>query len=366
MLSSKLRAFQDTIATARIRIGRVPFEWYPYDTLANVSHLERLLSQDLESFLNSVCPNGRILDAGCGDGELAFFLESLGFNVVAIDHPMYNHSGMQGVRALRAQLGSSLEIHEVDLDRPLRLPHESYDAVLLLGVLYHLRNPFLLLEELAKRSSHCLLSTRVARRFPDGGRMPKDVALAYLLSRHELNQDKSNYFIFSEAGLRVLVERSYWNIRNVESIGDASRSDPLRHDERIFCLLESSYGRPLNIELGDGWHEAEESGWRWTRQEFTLMARMGKGSAKRTLAMEFFIPAELLSGFPALELGIDANGVSLAPAVFDKPGMHHIVRQFDSAGSDETRIRFRLSRALAGDDRDARERGIVVEAVKVE
>ena len=56
----KFRVFQDTIASARIRIGPVDFEWYPYDTLANLNHVEQLLSEDFESFLKSVCPNRRI------------------------------------------------------------------------------------------------------------------------------------------------------------------------------------------------------------------------------------------------------------------------------------------------------------------
>ena len=78
----------------------------------------------------------------------------------------------------------------------------------LLGVLYHLRNPFYALEELASRASYCLLSTRVARRFPDGSVMPGGVPLAYLLGERELNADETNYFIFSEPGLRTLLQRT--------------------------------------------------------------------------------------------------------------------------------------------------------------
>ena len=68
MDSSRLRRFQDTLADARVRIGRTGFDWYPYDTLANLGRVEQLLSQDLESFLSNVCPNRRILDVGCGEG----------------------------------------------------------------------------------------------------------------------------------------------------------------------------------------------------------------------------------------------------------------------------------------------------------
>src|SRR5690606_4198047 len=120
-------------------------------------------------------------------GELSFLLEALGFHVTAIDHPSYNHNGMQGIRALRSALGSSIEIHEVDLDRQFTLPSASYDLILFLGVLYHLRNPFFVLEELAKRAHHCLLSTRIASHLPTGSPLEKEAPLAYLLDSGELN-----------------------------------------------------------------------------------------------------------------------------------------------------------------------------------
>src|SRR6185436_11056990 len=100
-----IRGFHDKIADAKRRVGGVDFPWYPYDTLANLEHLQQLLSEDLPFFLNRAVPTRRILDVGCGDGELSFYLESLGYDVVAIDHPTHNHNGMQGVRALRSALG---------------------------------------------------------------------------------------------------------------------------------------------------------------------------------------------------------------------------------------------------------------------
>src|SRR5947209_6769956 len=172
---------------AKQRIGDPGFEWYRYDTLAALDHINRLLTGENRALLSGA--KGRILDLGCGDGELSFFLETLGYQVVAVDHALYNHNGMQGVRALKAALGSSVEIYEIDLDRPFTLPHDTYDLVFFLGILYHLRNPFYVLEELARRAGQCLLSTRVARRFPNGKLMPDGVSLAYLVGEDELNAD---------------------------------------------------------------------------------------------------------------------------------------------------------------------------------
>ena len=180
--------------------------------------MEKLLTGANRDLLDG---RGRVLDMGSQDGELAFFLESLGYQVVAVDHPAYNHNGMRGIRALKAALGSAVEIHELDVDRPFTLPHDTYDLVFFLGILYHLRNPFYVLEELSRRTTRCFLSTRVARRFPDGSAMPPNVALAYLLAEEELNQDNSNYFIFSESGLRVMLERAHWD--------DSRLCEPGRH-----------------------------------------------------------------------------------------------------------------------------------------
>ena len=310
------------------------------------------------------CPSRRILDVGCGDGELAFYLESLGYDVVAIDHPTHNHNGMQGVRALRSALGSSIELHEVDLDRQFRLPHDSYDAVLFLGVLYHLRNPFYVLEELAKHAECCLLEhPRRRSGFRTAARCRKTSLLAYLLEERELNDDDSNYFIFSEPCLRVMLNRTFWKIRKSVQAGNTPGSDPIRRDGRVFCLLESEYGRLSNIELHEGWHDAEGSGWRWTRQRFSLSTRWDGSGTRHSLAMQLFVPPDHLARFGRLTLSILANGAPLAPAVFEKSGEQTLTRSFDSA---ETRFEFHLSGAAAGDDADPRERGIIVVGVSVQ
>ena len=86
--------------------------------------------------------HGRVLDMGSRDGELAFS-SSLGYQVVAADHPAYNHNGMRGIRALKAAgrgwitRSTWTAVHAAA---------RSYDLVVFLGILYHLRNPFYVLE----------------------------------------------------------------------------------------------------------------------------------------------------------------------------------------------------------------------------
>ena len=360
-IAERARAFRQTLAGAKQKAGNAGIEWYPYDTLANLDHLEKLLTDD-DRFLLTPGPR-RILDLGCGDGALSFFLESLGYHVVAVDHPLYHHSGMRGVRALKAALHSSIELHEIDLDRPFTLPHDTYDLVFFLGILYHLRNPFYVLEELSRRSGLCFLSTRVARRFPSGDPMPAGVAMAYLVGEDELNEDNSNYFIFSESGLRTMLHRAHWEVSAWLSLGDTVHSDPIRpdRDERAFCLLRSRHNRLANLELLAGWHESEETGWRWTRRDFAVRLR-GHGT---TLTMQLFVPAESLQRLGPLTLSATAGGRDLEPAVYETPGIHTLVRRLDTAASGGLTLRFHLSAALPPDADDDRERGVIVGSIEV-
>jgi SAM-dependent methyltransferase len=360
-LVTEARRFGERVRLAKQRLGDPGFEWYPYETLSSLSHLEKLLTGAHRGLFDG---HGRVLDMGSQDGEMAFLLESLGYQVVAADHPAYNHNGMRGIRALKAALGSAIEIHEIDADRPFTLPHDTYDLVIFLGILYHLRNPFYVLEELARRATQCLLSTRVARRLPDGAPLPAGVALAYLLGEEELNRDNSNYFIFSEPGLRVMLERTHWEIRDYVSLGDTSRSDPVHrdHDERAFCLLRSRHERLANLELLTGWHESEETGWRWTAREFSVRVRAAE--AARALTMKVYIPEESLHRLGALTLHAAIDGRPLLPAVYDAPGLATYVRDLPPVAG-KLEVCFTLDKALPPEDRDSRERGIIVAAIAI-
>jgi SAM-dependent methyltransferase len=357
------RCFGEHIRAVKQRIGDPGFEWYPHETLSAFANLERTLTGPNRALFTG---SGRVLDLGSQDGELAFFLETLGYSVIAADHPAYNHNGMRGIRTLKAALGSSVEIHEIDADRPFTLPHDSYDLVVMLGVLYHLRNPFYVLEELARRTTQCLISTRVARCYPDGSPMPAGISLAYLLAENELNQDNSNYFIFNEAGLRVMLERAHWQIADYASLGESRLSDPVRldRDERAFCLLRSRYNRLANLELLDGWHESEETGWRWTAKEFAV--RVPITAAVETLKMQVWIADESIRQLGEITLAASVNRRDLAPAVFSAPGLATFIRTLDCIEPGPLEVRFRLDKALPPDATDSRERGVIVAKIAVE
>jgi tRNA (mo5U34)-methyltransferase len=364
-IAERAREFHARLKSVKAGVTPRPFEWYPYDSLANVLHLNKLLSGSNRDLLKLI-GDGPVADIGCSDGDLAFFLESLGCKVQAIDHPIANHNSMQGLKALRQALNSSIDIHTVDLDSQFMLPHEHYRLVFLLGVLYHLKNPYYILEMLARQCDYCILSTRIANTLPDKGLNLRDAPVAYLLDQDELNDDDTNYWIFSEAGLRRLLKRTRWEICDWHVAGATGESDPnsLDRDQRVWCLIRSHYYSLSNVELLSGWHAPESAGWRWTEQRFS--ARLDAGLARPArIELRFFVPQALIERHGPVTLHGTADGVELPSQTHRESGRFTYRATLDKvpSGDGKVRLDFWLDHALPPSEADERELGVVVAAL---
>ena len=333
------------LAATRKQLESNGIDWYAYDSLANFTQLKRLFDEaGLDS--DTMLSGSAVLDVGCADGDFAFALESLGARVTAVDHPRSSQNGMKGVRALKSALGSSLELLEMDIDRSFDLEQRQFDFAFILGVLYHVKNPFYVLETVARHTRYCAVSTRIARYFPQ---QLTDSPIAYLLSEDELNADNSNFWIFSPAGFSRLLERSHWRVLASFSVGDSvnSRPDTIEHDERIFCLLESTYGM-RHIELLDGWHSPEDSGWRWVSSRFSLTApRSGK------LSIELFVPDAIIERFGSITLLSERGRMR-----YTQPGLH----RFETELAEGHTI-LHTDAALPASANDPRELALIIASV---
>jgi hypothetical protein len=322
--------------------------WYPYDSLSCMPQLERLL-KDHDGLMDQ-CRALPMLDLGCGDGDLAFFFESLGFSVAAVDFELTNINQMQGVRALKRMLGSKIEIESVDLDGRGIVAGGPFGMCLLLGLLYHVKNPFYLLEYAAQKAQYCLLSTRIAQRTPRKLDM-RGEALAYLVDFEELNRDRTNFWIFSEEGLKRLVTRAGWTICGFVSSGYTEGSDPVdpRRDERAWCLLRSRVRSGSRVKLEEGWYDLEQGTYRWTKPSFavTLMAPASRGAK-----IEF-----RFTSTHAMTIVASAGGVELARIEYAAAGAQvysaALPEGFSGRESFEVKPGLRV-------DGDARELGVLV------
>ena len=359
--------FRTVIEEIKARIGPVDFEWYPYDSLSNFVHLDNVLTGDGRRLLGLA--GGRpVLDIGPGDGLCSFFLESLGLTVHVVESPVANHNGLRGIRKLKEALHSSVEIFTADLDEYAVFPPGRYGLAFLFGVLYHLKNPIHVLETLAARADYCVLSTRIAQVSPDHATRLSHLPVGYLLSEAEINNDNTNYWIFSEAGLKRLLERSGWDLLGYTTVGDTQDSDPVRsdRDERAFCLLRSRLsGLRLGLEFLDGWHALENGAWRWTERRFSVAVPVASPGAG-TLEFRFNLPEALLAFAGPVTLAAAVNGVALGSERYDTAGEQVYVRRLpeEAVRGGEARVDFELDRALTGSGDDRRELGVMVSGVE--
>ncbi len=219
---------------------------YPYNSFANVQPIEMLLSKqrvDLKGFI----AGKRVMDAGCGDGDMAFICEMLGAGaVMAVDLPDTNYNQMRGVYAIKNALESSVHVFAGDIEDMDLSRTGLHDLILLLGTLYHLPNPHRVLRRLSVVTRELIVTTKVFDILPRklSENSLRDAQLAYLLAPTESNNDPTNWWVFTETGLRLLLERAGWCIvqcmRFDEVIGHAEPAC-LEADGRVILLAHSVY-----------------------------------------------------------------------------------------------------------------------------
>jgi len=88
-------------------------------------------------FLFSGLPKGRVLDLGCGSGDYAKRLKDTGFDVVAGD-----------IDTVRFRYKDEIEFKHCDITKEMPFPDGSFDYVVFMEVVEHLRNPYVVMPEI--------------------------------------------------------------------------------------------------------------------------------------------------------------------------------------------------------------------------
>jgi len=337
-------------------------KWYPWTSLGQFDILDDLLQGDTDALLKMI-GHEAVLDVGCGDGDISFFLESLGARVDAVDNAPTNYNALYGVRALKDALQSPLRIHATDIDTHPNFPGTHYGFTLMLGVLYHLKNPFLVLEELARRSDHIFLSTRIAQLAPDRKTGYGGNPVAYLVEEDELNADYTNFWIFTEEGLKRIVRRAGWDITHYAATGPVATSDPVtpKGDARAYIIAKSRLsGRPAGFRLVDGWHHLEDERWRWTKRKFSVDVDVVAQDAA-TLQFNFYLPDPVMAQYPSITLTARVAGEELPPITYTSAGEQSYSARFGPLAAGAVRVEFELDRAIGLTSEDPRELGVQVD-----
>ena len=363
-LREQAKKFQEHLAAVKSYTPLDPrVTWYPWQTLGQIEVLDTFLKGDTAALMRMIGRDAA-LDVGCGDGDIAFFLESLGARIDAIDQAPTNYNALLGVHALKQALGSAIRIHAVDLDTRPNLPSFTYGFTVMLGVLYHLKNPFLVLEALARASRFIFLSTRIASLSPDGKTNFGALPLAYLVDERELNNDESNFWIFSEKALERVMRRAGWDVMHYSTVGPVSTADPVtpQNDARAFLLAKSRLAAPpCDFRLLQGWHRLELDSWRWTERCFTLEVDSPAELAPVTLEFTFKLPDVMFATHPHFTLGARVNGIALPAKIYATPGEHKYSGSIAALPLGSITVEFELDRAVGPTETDRRELGLIVE-----
>ena len=265
-------AFAAELRDLKKRLTIADYGWYPYESMTSLPVMSELLAP-VYAEVSAAASHSPVVDIGCGDGDLAMFFARLGCDVDAVDHAETNFNQLRGVEALRQALSLNVQARDIDLDGRFALPRRDYGLALFLGTLYHLKNPFYVLETIAARADWCVLSTRIAQVTPAHRTRIEDEPVAYLLGAREANNDPTNFWIFSRAGLLRLLERTGWIVMGHRRVGCAIDSDPVHAeaDERLLVIVKSRTRHPgLHLRLLEGWHATEEDAFRWTTKQFAM------------------------------------------------------------------------------------------------
>lgn len=108
-----------------------------------------LLDSVLSVFENE--KHGKVLDIGCGDGDYAYNLQNMGFDVLAGDMDI-----------TRFRYKNQIRFRKCDVNEKLPFEDKSFDFIVLAEVIEHVKNPYNVINELSrilKPSGKLILST---------------------------------------------------------------------------------------------------------------------------------------------------------------------------------------------------------------
>jgi len=161
----------------------------------------------------------RALDIGCNAGFYSFELARRGADVVAIDHDEHY---LRQARWAAARFGveDRIDLRRMGVYDLARLD-ETFDVVLFMGVLYHLRHPLLAIDIVAERTAGTLVLQTLTVPGPHAdGRPPEDVAFrerrvlrepwwpTMAFVEHRLAEDPTNWWVPTPAAVVAMARNA--------------------------------------------------------------------------------------------------------------------------------------------------------------
>jgi len=163
------------------------------------------------------CSGLRVLDIGCCDGFFSFEMERRGADVLAID---FTAPGIRGFSIAAELLNSNVEHRIANVYDLNPAEFGTFDMVLFLGVLNHLRNPLLALDKVrsvTKSEGLLFVETQLAT---DVTVLESDTPLCQFFPADTLYGDGTNKWGPNQAGLVEMVREAQFELVNEGRYGD--------------------------------------------------------------------------------------------------------------------------------------------------
>jgi tRNA (mo5U34)-methyltransferase len=200
----------------------------------------------------------RALDIGASDGYFSFELEKRGASVVAIDFVPETYTGFATARKI---LGSKVEYRMDNVYNLTSVGYGTFDVVLFLGVLYHLRKPLAALDAIRsvmKEGAQLFAGTMLIDEYfllPDGSTttldavnpLLKNVPLWQFYPGDSLNGDYTNVFAPNRRALEAALQESQFRVDafRIVSMGGYARATAVFEErmakyQRLDARLETA------------------------------------------------------------------------------------------------------------------------------
>jgi tRNA (mo5U34)-methyltransferase len=185
----------------------------------------------------------RVLDVGTRDGFFAFECERRGAEVVAVDYAGMDLTGFGAAKKIYGSQVEYVQANVYDLSPDVL---DTFDVVLFLGVLYHLRHPLLALDRLRPLCRSLLIveslvcDAKVFTGFETGEPLARlaprlvDTPLAQFLPVGGYHTDSTNKWVPNVAALRALLADALFDPRPARTWGDRAlvHARPIESPER--------------------------------------------------------------------------------------------------------------------------------------
>ena len=184
----------------------------------------------------------RVLDIGCRDGFFAFAMEKRGAEVIGLDYAEPDVTGFSvAARVLASKVTYVVEnVYNLDAGKL-----GTFDLVLFLGVLYHLRNPMLALDrirEVTRTGGQLFVRSQTAT---DAAVQSLTVPVYQFFPRDELVGDATSKWGPNLEGLKRTVEESRFEVLQTHVTGGRASLAARAVDDATL-----DFYRKLDAEVG--------------------------------------------------------------------------------------------------------------------